>query len=351
MALAAYAPPMFPPPAQALVPPHFALSMADMLDSLESLRQQAGHPFGRFVRDHREGIAATVQSAVENMVISVCNYIHNLCPVDNLCMAGGLFLNCVLNHKIVRETGYKNIYIVPACGDDGQSIGAAFFAYEQMTERKPVPAPISPYQGPVYTQCDVVSAIEAARLGHRAKTLSDSQLIEAIVRRLSAGETIALFRGRSEMGPRALGHRSILASPQNAIMHDHVNRYVKHRENFRPLAPMVRWEDQFSIFNLAVPSPHMLLTATVRPEWQGKIPAVTHVDGSARIQAVRHEDEPFLHRLLTVMGDVTGVPVVLNTSFNGRGEPIVESPADAIATFLRSNIDAIVVENMLIDRN
>lgn len=153
------------------------------------------------------------------------------------------------------------------------------------------------------------------------------------------------------MGPRALGHRSILANPCDVKMHSHVNRYIKHREDFRPLAPMVRWEDQFAIFDLAAPSPHMLLTADVREEWKELIPAVTHIDGSARVQAVRQEDEPFLHRLLTVMGEETGVPILMNTSLNSRGEPIVETPADALSMLHRSNLDTVVVENILVDRN
>ena len=153
------------------------------------------------------------------------------------------------------------------------------------------------------------------------------------------------------MGPRALGHRSILASCTGQSMRDHLNRYVKHREIFRPLAPMVRWENQFTIFDLSVPSPHMLMTATVRPEWREKLPAVNHVDNSARVQAVRRDDEPFLHDLLTAMEQATNVPVLLNTSFNLRGEPIVESPADAVATFLRSNLDAMVIGNVLVDRS
>ncbi|MCF8177702.1 MAG: hypothetical protein K9J74_04280 [Sulfuritalea sp.] len=350
MGLAAWGEELFQPPALALVPPHFPLSMADMMAELEALRLASGLSFGHFIRDRGKDVAATAQRAVERMVVAVCQHIRNLCPSDNLCLAGGLFLNCVLNHKIVREAGFKNIHIVPACGDDGQSIGAAYFACEK-SGGKPIPIPVSPYQGPSYGPQAAIAAVEAAGWGRKAQVLEEEPLIAEMVARLEKGRTVGLCRGRSEMGPRALGHRSILANPGDAHMHVHVNQYVKYREDFRPLAPMVRWEDQFSIFDLAAPSPHMLLTANVRPEWQGKIPAITHVDGSARVQAVRQEDEPFLHRLLTVMGEKTGVPVLMNTSLNGRGEPIVETPAEALSILHRSNLDTVVVENVLVDRD
>lgn len=349
MGLAAWGKPMFSPPDAALTPPEFQLSMSDMLEELDRVREASGASFGSFMRRHGKDIAATIQSAVEEMTVAVCRHLHDLRPSDNLCLAGGLFLNCVMNHKIIRETAFKNIHIVPACGDDGQSIGAAFYAYEQMREL-PTPRMSSPYLGPSYGACDVRSAVEAAGLGHKAMPLDEDSVVRMMAGLIKGGRTVGLFRGRSEMGPRALGHRSILANPGSAAMRDHVNRYVKHREDFRPLAPMVRWEDQFTIFDLAAPSPHMLLTAQVRAEWRDRIPAVTHIDGSARVQAVRQEDEKFLHRLLTVLDEITGVPVLLNTSLNGRGEPIVETPTDALAMFLRSNLDAIVIENYLIER-
>lgn len=349
MGLAAWGKPMFPPPVSALTPPEFQLSMSDMLEELDRVREASGTSYGLFMRRHGKDIAATIQGAVEEMMVAVCRHLHDLHPTDNLCLAGGLFLNCVMNHRIIRETAFKNIHIVPACGDDGQSIGAAFYAYEQVRQL-PIPVLTSPYLGPTYDARNIRSAVEAAGLGHKAKPMGEESAINAIVRLVKDGKTVGLLRGRSEMGPRALGHRSILASPATAAMRDHVNRYVKHREDFRPLAPMVRWEDQFAIFDLAVPSPHMLLTAQVRAEWRDRIPAVTHIDGSARVQAVRQEDEPFLHRLLTVLNDITGVPVLLNTSLNGRGEPIVETPTDALAMFLRSNLDAIMIENVLIER-
>ncbi|MBR9973888.1 carbamoyltransferase C-terminal domain-containing protein [Magnetospirillum sulfuroxidans] len=350
MGLAAWGTPLFGPPAHALNPPDFPLSMADMMAELEELRAASGMSFGRFVRERAKDVAATAQSAVEGMVLAVCKHVRELSPSDNLCLAGGLFLNCVLNHKIVREAGFKNVHIVPACGDDGQSIGAAYFACER-SEGRLIPGLVSPYQGPEPKPQAAWAAIEAAGLGGVARILDNESLVAEIVARLQEGRTVGLCRGRSEMGPRALGHRSILASPTDPRMHAHMNRYVKHREDFRPLAPMVRWEDQFSIFELAAPSPHMLLTAQVRSEWKERIPAVTHIDGSARVQAVRQEDEPFLHRLLTIMGMQTGVPVLMNTSLNNRGEPIVETPAEALAMLHRSALDAVVVENILVDRD
>ncbi|MFH1872595.1 MAG: carbamoyltransferase C-terminal domain-containing protein [Pseudomonadota bacterium] len=350
MGLAAYGTPLFSPPEHAFMPPLFCLSMTDMLAELEVLKNHSGMAFGEFMRENRHDIAATVQSAAERIMISICRHLYKLSPSENLCLAGGLFLNCVLNHKLINETGFSNIHIVPACGDDGQSIGAAYFACERIGGR-PVPFAASPYQGPAYSEQEVFAAIEAAGVGEKAKRFANDELIRALVDRLKDNRTVGLFRGRSEMGPRALGHRSILANSGARSMRDHLNRYVKHREDFRPLAPIVRWEDQFDIFDLAAPSPHMLMTASVRPEWREKLAAVTHVDNSARVQAVRQSDEPFLHSLLTAEDRATGVPVLLNTSFNLRGEPIVETPADALATFHRSNLDSVVIENVLIDRD
>jgi len=220
MGLSAYGTPLFPPPEQALTPP-FSLSMANMLSELETLKKYSGMSFGKFMRHNRQDIAATAQSAVERVVISICRHLYQLSPSENLCLAGGLFLNCVLNHKLVRETGFKNIHIVPACGDDGQSIGAAYFAYECIGGRT-VPVLASPYQGPIYGERDVLSAIESVGQGVNAKRMEYDELISAMVDRLKKNRTVGLFRGRSEMGPRALGHRSILANPGSRHMHDHL---------------------------------------------------------------------------------------------------------------------------------
>lgn len=350
MGLAAYGTPMFPVPNKALAPPDFPLTMSDLLTEIHTLHVNSGMPFGAFIRQNRQDIAATIQAAVETLAVSVCRHVRKLSPSSNLCLAGGLFLNCVLNHAVIRNSGFDRIHIVPACGDDGQSIGAAYFASE-CSGGKPIPAYASPYQGPMYPEHEIWSALEAIGGGARARRLDAEELIRAMVERLAAQRTIGLLRGRSEMGPRALGHRSILASCANRSMREHLNRYVKHREDFRPFAPIVRWEDQFTMFDLATPSPHMLMAASVRPEWRERIAAVVHADNTARVQAVRQEDEPFLYDLLTAMGQATGVPVLLNTSFNLRGEPIIETPADALSTFYRSNLDSVVLEKIILDRD
>jgi len=174
------------------------------------------------------------------------------------------------------------------------------------------------------------------------------ELARSVAEALARGETVAVCRGGSEIGPRALGHRSLLALPGSPRMRDHINLNIKQRESFRPLAPMVPIEDADTYFSGVIESPYMLLVAEVRPEHRERLGAVTHVDGTARVQTVRCEDEPFLHRLLRCVGDATGLPVVLNTSLNRRGEPIVETPADALALFVDRPIDVLVLGDRVV---
>ncbi|HTD04019.1 MAG TPA: carbamoyltransferase C-terminal domain-containing protein [Undibacterium sp.] len=347
MGLAPYGKALFELPARATDPTTgFDLRMSDLIDDLEGAKKRSGEPFDLYVRNRRADIAATVQKGLEDVALSMVSHLHTLHPSDNLCLAGGLFLNCVLNHKILSATPFKNVYIVPACGDDGQSVGAALHAYHQLYGPAHAPQALSAYLGPGYSMAVIEAELENAGLRYERHT--DEALLDEVAGRLRQGLICGLLRGRSEMGPRALGHRSILAAPTLPGVRDHLNHYVKRREGFRPFAPMVTAEAQFRYFDLRAPSRFMLFTAAVKAPYREMLPGVSHVDGSARVQAVAASDDPFLHALLSKMEECNGHPILLNTSFNVAGEPIVETPRDAISSFLRSNLDFVVLENYLV---
>jgi carbamoyltransferase len=225
---------------------------------------------------------------------------------------GGVFLNCQMNGRIVRETRFENLHVVPAAGDDGQCIGSAFFAYAQAFAPPQRGADPLPYLGPHYDRAAITQDIQRAELS--AEELEDGQLMERIAQALADGLIVGLFRGRSECGPRALCHRSLLADPRRADMKDRLNG-LKGRELFRPFAPAVTEEDQATFFELEPPSPFMLVATALRPRFRDVLPAITHIDGSARVQAVSRAKEPFIHALLRAFAARTGYPVLLNTSF------------------------------------
>lgn len=347
MGLASYGNPIITLPERSRDPNSgFDLRIVDLVEELEVRRQISGLPFGAYVRQERENLAATAQAAIEKVALAMIEHLYHLHPVQNICLAGGLFLNCVLNHKILEKTPFQHLHIVPPAGDDGQSIGAALLAYERTFGALRRTSAVTAYLGPAYSRARILSDLEATAM--RYEWLNDDALAETMAELLAIGKVGGLLRGRSEAGPRALGHRSILAAPHMATMRDHLNRYVKHREPFRPFAPMVTWERQYDYFALRTPSPFMLLSTHVREQYRASLPAITHTDGSARVQAVARESEPFLHHLLGAVERRIGHPVLLNTSFNTAGEPIVETPRDAISAFLRSNLDFLVLENALV---
>ncbi|HJQ40852.1 MAG TPA: carbamoyltransferase C-terminal domain-containing protein [Thermoanaerobaculia bacterium] len=338
---------------QPLVQPHvpvdglqFSLTIGDVLREIEEARVASGLAHHRFVRERRADIAATAQAVVEQVVIDLLNAVNRDGAYENLSLAGGLFLNCLLNHRIVERTRFRRVHVIPAAGDDGQAIGAAFHAYDATFGKPAIGAGTTPFLGPSYDRVEVRRRLRHFKLAFAE--LPENVLIARIVEALTEGKVVGLFRGRSESGPRALCHRSILADPRSRRMRDRLNRHVKYREEFRPFGPVVTAEDQFRYFDLLQSSPHMLLAAQVKNRYRRALGAVTHVDGTARVQAITAEEEPFVHALLRAYADVRGHPVLLNTSFNLADEPIVESPHDAIATFLRSNIDVLVLEHCLV---
>ena len=319
----------------------------DILDDLYSLELLSGKSHFEFIKENGPDIASTMQVYTENIIIHLINSLVATYHQRNLCLGGGLFLNCLLNHKILEHCSIDNLFIFPACGDEGQAIGNAFAAYKKQFGSTKFNV-IIPYLGISYSNEEIEKSLKSKNLSY--KYCSDKELISKMAELIADNKIIGFHRGRTEIGPRALCHRSIFANPANPQMKDILNSKVKHREYFRPFAPVVTAERQYDIFDLKKESPYMLLATTVKDKYRKKIPSVTHVDNTARVQSVSYEQEPFIHSLLIALEKEIGVPVVLNTSFNVAGEPIVESPNDAIQTFLKTEIDVLVIGNYIVTK-
>ena len=327
----------------------FSLTYKDIIQDLYVIQQHSEKGFREYIYSERENIAATVQNFVERAVVSLVLAYSKKFDIKNICVAGGLFLNCLTNHKIIEQLEAENIFFLPSSGDDGQALGSAYYAYVHEFGYKDNFQISLPYLGISYSNNEIKNAIEKKGLKYRE--YKDSELAIALADYISSNKIVAVHRGRTEIGPRALCHRSILANPANPDMKDILNKRVKHREPFRPFAPTVTEEDQFKYFELKAGSPYMLLAADVKEEYRFTLASITHVDNTARVQAVSHQKEPFVHALLTELKKRIGFPIVLNTSFNVAGQPIVESPLDAINTFLSTDIDILAIGNCLIDKS
>lgn len=291
-------------------------------------------------------VAGIYQREQERASLILAKLVKKLTNSENVCTAGGSFLNCNSNEKILKSGLFKNCFFIPPADDSGIPLGCAWYAYQKITEIKETKM-ISPYFGKEYHRNDVIYAINKFKGLDFEEYFDFDLLIEDMSYWLTQNRVIGWFQGGSEIGPRALGNRSILASPTNAWMTGHINSDIKGREWYRPFAPAVLFEHQSEVFESDVFSPHMLVTTSVNPEWRSKIPAVTHIDNSARHQSVRKEDNPRFYQLISKFYEKTQVPVLLNTSFNGPKEPIVESPYDAISTFLERNLDFLVINNFV----
>jgi len=331
----------------------------------------ARRPDERLTQRHMD-LAASIQAVTDEVVLRLTSALARETGAENLCLAGGVALNCVANGKVLRDGRFRRLWIQPAAGDAGGALGAAFCAYHLFRgqPRKPIEpdAMAGAYLGPAFSQTDVETRL--AWLGARFSTLDDDGLIEATAEALAAGKAVGWFQGRMEFGPRALGARSILGDPRSPTMQSTLNLKVKYRESFRPFAPSVLREDVADWFELDRDSPYMLLVAAVSKQhrremtveeqalWgiaklnvpRSSIPAVTHVDYSARIQTVHRESSPRYHALLSAFKARTGCPVLVNTSFNVRGEPIVCTPEDAFRCFMGTEIDVLAIENCYLTR-
>ena len=318
-------------------------------------------------------LAASVQAATEEVMLRLTRSLAKESGKDNLCLAGGVALNCVANGKVMRDGAFKNIWVQPAAGDAGGALGAALSAYhgfqgQPRETNGALDAMAGGYLGPEYSQEEIEARLTAE--GATFKTVGDDELIETVADALTDEKAIGWFQGRMEFGPRALGDRSILGDPRSPGMQKTLNLKVKYRESFRPFAPSVLREDVADWFEIDSDSPYMLMVADVANARQkamtaeeqalfgidklnvarSDIPAVTHVDYSARIQTVHAETNPRYHALISAFKDRTGCPVVVNTSFNVRGEPIVCTPEDAFHCFMGTELDLLAVGNCILEK-
>ena len=284
-------------------------------------------------------LAYWAQFYLEKVMTDYAICLHNVTNSKNLCIAGGVGLNSVANKKILDNTPFENIFIQPASGDSGLALGAALWANHQFNKNPVEWKMDNAYLGREYGEKEILNTIQ----GYQYEKLSSPA--QTAAKLLADGKIIGWFQGKSEHGPRALGNRSILCSPIPPGMKDKLNAQVKHRESFRPFAPACLEESADEYFELDCPSPFMLLVAKVKKD---NIPAVTHIDGTARVQTVNSSQNPKFYSLIKEFQKLTGVPVVLNTSFNDSGEPIVETPEDAIKTFKSTNIDALIIGGYLL---
>ncbi len=326
-------------------------------------------PDQMLTQEHMD-LAASIQAVTEEVVLRLTRSLAKETGIPNLCLAGGVALNCVANGKVLRDGAFKNIWIQPAAGDAGGALGAALAAYygflKQPRTAVPGDAMRGAYLGPEFSQEEINTQLTAA--GAKFEVLSDEDLVKVTAQHLAEGKALGWFQGRMEFGPRALGGRSILGDARSPAMQSVLNLKVKYRESFRPFAPAVLREDVSNWFEIESDSPYMLLVANVKPEHckamteeqqklfgieklnvpRSTIPAVTHVDYSARIQTVHPETNPRFHALIKEFKALTGCPIVVNTSFNVRGEPIVGTPADAFRCFMGTEIESLAVGNALL---
>ena len=336
--------------------------------------------FGQPVRDPKKNpltqfhmdIAASIQAVTEEIVLKISQSIASEYKIKNLCLAGGVALNCVANGKILKNKIFDNIWIQPAAGDAGGSLGAALaYWHKELGQPRDIfkDQMKGSYLGPSFNEEEIETELKLLKANY--KKINSENLVEIIANELSKEKTIGWFQGKMEFGPRALGGRSIIADPRSEKMQKELNLKVKFRESFRPFAPSILIEDVSDWFDLKKESPYMLLVADVKKELQiqmskedqtlfgidklnikrSSIPAVTHVDYSARIQTVHKETNPRYHNLLKKFKEITGCPVLVNTSFNVRGEPIVCSIKDAFNCFMGTNLDILVCENFILYKN
>jgi carbamoyltransferase len=320
-------------------------------------------------------IAASIQQVTEEIMLGAARYAHELTGARDLVMAGGVALNCVANGRILREGPFEHIWIQPAAGDAGGALGAALFVWHQLLGNERVPLPSGDRQhgsllGPAYSDEEIRACLESCGAVYRYYS-SEEELVEEIAALIASENVVGHMEGRLEFGPRALGNRSILGDARSPKMQSVMNLKIKFRESFRPFAPAVLRDQVHQFFEMRSneDSPYMLLVAPVRTdkrvptsengargieklkELRSVVPAITHVDYSARVQTVDPERHPRFHRILKRFEEMTGCPIMINTSFNVRGEPIVCTPHDAVRCFMATNIDALVVGRFLLRKS
>ncbi len=324
---------------------------------------------GELTQFHMD-LASSIQAVTEEIVLMLARSLQAETGVENLCLSGGVALNCVANGKLLESGIFKDIWIQPASGDAGSAVGGAFVAFHEHFKQSRTPNPNDSmrgtYLGPKFSNGEICSYLD--RINAPYRSLSDPELMERVAELLEAGKVIGWFNGAMEFGPRALGGRSIIGDPRNQQMQSTMNLKIKYRESFRPFAPSVLEEEVSTQFEMTTKSPYMLLVAPVKEELRkpmtaeqeklfgieklniprSSIPAITHVDYSARVQTVSKVTNPRYHNLIKAFHRRTGCPTIVNTSFNVRGEPIVCTPQDAYRCFMRTEIDVLVLENQIL---
>ena len=317
-------------------------------DALCDLFGAPPRPRGSEITQFHQDVAQSLQVVLEEILLEKIRWLHRETGLRSLCMAGGVALNAVANGRILREGPFERLFVQPAAGDAGGCLGAAALAHLELTGQRPSEPMRHAFLGPSWTADEIGGILSSTGLRYLDYRGREPELLEAVVDRLAGGKVVGWFHGRMEMGPRALGARSLLADPRNPEMRDRLNHLVKKRESFRPFAPSVLLTHAREHLDLDHPSPFMLETCRVTSPIS--LPAVTHVDGSARPQTVGPATAPRFAELLEAFRRRTGCPVLVNTSFNVKGEPIVCSPADALLCFAGTGIDALVLEDFVIDR-
>jgi carbamoyltransferase len=300
---------------------------------------------------HRN-LAASLQARLEEVYLGMLNKLAAKTGAKAVCLAGGVAFNCVANGKIFGQTPFEKIYVQPAAGDAGLAVGAAYYVWHQILAKPRTFIMDHAYWGPGYGAAEIRAAIDASEVatgGYCRSELPEPELMRQTAAIVAEGKILGWYQGRAEWGPRALGNRSIVADPRRPEMKETLNRRIKHRETFRPFAPSILEERTAEWFEQSHPSPFMTLAYAVKSDKRDKIPAPTHVDGTGRLQTVNKAQNPRYHALITEFERQTGVPVVLNTSFNDN-EPIVCRPEEALDCFLRTQMDALVLGNCLITR-
>ena len=302
-------------------------------------------------RRHKD-IAATLQACLEEVYFKLLNALYDRTKQKTLCLAGGVAFNCAANGKIFKRTPFERVYVQPAAGDAGLAVGAAYFVYHQVLGCLRSFVMDHAYWGPGHNQQRIRTALEEKQISNdrfHISELPEGLFTKEAAKHISKGKILGWFQGRMEWGPRALGNRSIIVDPRRPEMKDILNQRIKHREPFRPFAPSILEEATGAYFERSYPSPFMILACSVRPEKRDSIPAPTHVDGTGRLQTVSRQTNPLYWHLIKEFETLTGVPVVLNTSFN-ENEPIVCTPEEAIDCFLRTKMDVLVIGNYIVEK-
>ena len=302
---------------------------------------------GEDIAKRHADVAASAQKVVEEAIFHLVKYLHDKTKLDTLCLAGGVAFNCVANGKLFKKTPVKNIFIQPAAGDAGSALGAALFLEHKYTGRPRHYVMNNAYLGPSFSSQECERVLKDKYI--RYERLDEDVLLQRTAHALAEGKLVCWFQGRMEWGPRALGNRSFLADPRREEMKDIINLKIKQREQFRPFAPSVLEEKSSEYFDYSGTSPFMLYAFPVKPEKRSQILAVTHVDGTARPQTVNKETNPLYWKLIKEFEKLTGVPMLLNTSFNVQ-EPIVCTPGEAIESFIRTKVDYLVLNDLFIER-